>query len=162
MFGTLFLIFAVVALGMAAVGIYAVMTHAMNRRTQEIGVRMALGAGFGDIMRLVLRRGLLQLELGMVLGISAALGVCQLMGRLLFKVSPRDPVTFVSVAAALGVVGLMACWMPARRAAQSRSDACLKVRVSLCSAFCSIAVSSRKELAPDFTDPRISFRENRK
>jgi predicted permease len=117
-FGTLFLIFAVVALGMAAVGIYAVMTHATNRRTQEIGVRMALGAGFADIMRLVLRRGLLQLALGMVLGMGAALGVCQLMGRLLFKVSPRDPVTFVTVAAALGAVGLMACWMPARRAAK--------------------------------------------
>ena len=117
-FGTLFLIFAVVALGMAAIGIYAVMTHTTNRRIQEIGVRMALGAGFADIMRLVLRRGLLQLALGMVLGISAALGVCQLMERLLFKVSPRDPVTFVIVAAALAAVGLMACWMPARRAAK--------------------------------------------
>ena len=84
-FGTLFLIFAVVALGMAAVGIYAVMAHGTSRRTQEIGIRLALGAGFGDIMRLVLRRGLLQLILGMVLGVSAALAVCQLMARLVVQ-----------------------------------------------------------------------------
>jgi putative ABC transport system permease protein len=117
-FGTLFLIFAVVALGMAAVGIYAVMAHGTSRRTQEIGIRLALGAGFGDIMRLVLRRGLLQLILGMVLGISAALAVCQLMARLLFKVSPRDPITFALVAIALAAAGLLACWIPARRAAR--------------------------------------------
>ena len=94
------------------------MAHATSRRTREIGIRLALGAGFGDIMRLVLRRGLLQLTLGMVLGVSAALAVCQLMAQLLFKVSPRDPITFAIVAIALATAGLLACWIPARRAAR--------------------------------------------
>jgi putative ABC transport system permease protein len=117
-FGTLFAIFALVALGMAALGIYAVVAHAMNRRTQEIGVRMALGAEFGDIMRLALRRGLLQLGLGMVLGVGAALGVCRLMAGLLFRVSPNDPWVLGSVAATLAAAGLLACCVPARRAAR--------------------------------------------
>jgi len=117
-FGSLFLIFAVVALGMAAVGIYAVMAHNTNRRTQEIGIRLALGAGHGDITRLVLRRGLLQLTLGLAFGVAAALGVCRLMATLLFKVSPQDPLTFVSVGTALVVVGFLACWLPAHRAAK--------------------------------------------
>jgi ABC-type antimicrobial peptide transport system permease subunit len=117
-FGTVFLIFALVALGMAAVGIYAVMAHASTNRTHEIGIRLALGAGFGSIMRLVLRRGLIQLSLGTVIGLTAALGVCQLMTRLLFKTSPRDPATLATVTAILVSVGLVACWMPARRAAR--------------------------------------------
>jgi predicted permease len=117
-FGTVFLIFAVVALGMAAVGIYAVIAHATNRRTQEIGIRVALGAHLGDIMRLVMRRGLWQLGIGLTLGIGAAIGVNQLLAQVLFKVSPRDPVTLAAVAAALAGTGLAACWMPARRAAR--------------------------------------------
>jgi predicted permease len=117
-FGTVFLIFAVLALGMAGVGIYAVMAHATSSRTHEIGIRLALGAGFGAIMRLALRRGLIQLALGMGIGLAAALGVCRLMARLLFKVSPHDPATLTAVAAVLAAVGLLACWMPARRAAR--------------------------------------------
>jgi len=117
-FGTLFLIFAAVAMGMASVGIYAVMAHASSRRTREIGLRMALGAGAGSILRLVLGRGVKQIVLGMVLGLAAALAVCRLMAGLLFKVSPSDPATFVLVVLMLGGMGLAATWLPARRAAR--------------------------------------------
>jgi putative ABC transport system permease protein len=117
-FGTLFLIFAVVAMGMAGVGIYAVAAHAAGRRTREIGLRMALGAGTGSIVRLVLGRGVKQLGIGLVLGLAAALAVCRLMAKLLFQVSPSDPVTFVTVAVTLGAAGLAATWLPARRAAR--------------------------------------------
>ena len=117
-FGTLFLIFAAVAMGMASVGIYAVIAHASSRRTREIGLRMALGAGAGSILRLVLGRGVKQIVLGMVLGLAAALAVCRLMAGLLFKVSPSDPATFVLVVLMLGGMGLAATWLPARRAAR--------------------------------------------
>jgi ABC-type antimicrobial peptide transport system permease subunit len=117
-FGSVFLIFAAVATGMAALGIYAVMANSANRRTREIGVRMALGAGEGSILKLVLGKGLKQLGLGMVLGLGAALAVCRLMGRLLFMISPNDPVTFASVALILGAAGMAAIFFPARRAAR--------------------------------------------
>lgn len=117
-FGTVFLIFAIVAMAMAAVGIYAVMAHAAGRRTREIGVRMALGAGERSILAMMLARGLTQLGLGMVLGLAAALAVCRLMARLLFGVSPSDPLTFAIVTLALGIAGLAAIFFPARRAAR--------------------------------------------
>jgi predicted permease len=117
-FGTLFLIFALIAMGMAAVGIYAVMAHAAARRTREIGVRLALGAGLGTILRLVLGRGVKQLALGIVLGLASAIAVCQLMRGLLFQVSPNDPLTFVLVTLTLGLAGLAATWFPAMRAAR--------------------------------------------
>src|SRR5205085_6450429 len=97
-FGTLFLIFAMVAMAMAALGIYAVMAHAASRRTREIGIRMALGAGMQSILTLMLARGIKQLALGMVLGLATAFAVCRLMSKLLFMVSPSDPITFVAVA----------------------------------------------------------------
>ena len=117
-FGTLFLTFALVALGMAAVGIYAVMAQAANRRTREIGVRMALGAGVNSILRLVLGRGMKQLAIGLVLGLAAGLAVCRLMGTILLGVAPNDPLTFISVAAVLCITGLIATGVPARRAAR--------------------------------------------
>lgn len=117
-FGTVFLVFAVVALGMAAMGLYAVMAYAVGRRTREIGVRMALGANVGSILRLVLARGVKQLTLGMVLGLAAALAICRLMAGLLFAVSPSDPLTFILVAVTLIAAGLTATWFPARRAAR--------------------------------------------
>ncbi len=116
-FGTLFSIFAAIALVMAAVGLYAVMAHAAARRTQEIGLRMALGATLASIVRLVLGRGLRQLAIGMALGLASALAVTQLMTRIIL-VSPRDPATFAIVVGVLGCAGLLACWLPARRAAR--------------------------------------------
>jgi len=117
-FGTLFLIFAMVALGMAAVGLYAVMAQGVSRRTREIGVRIALGADLRAIVRLVLGRGIIQLALGLVLGLAAALAVCRLMAGFLYMVSPSDPATFASVALSLVTIGLTATWLPARRAAR--------------------------------------------
>ena len=116
-FGTLFFSFAMIALLMAAVGIYAVMAQATVRRTQEIALRMALGATAGGIVRLVLRRGVAQLTAGLVLGMAGAFAATRLMGQLLFRVSPTDPAVFVSVPLLLVAVGLFACWLPARRAA---------------------------------------------
>ncbi|MCC6389823.1 MAG: ABC transporter permease [Bryobacterales bacterium] len=116
-FGTLFLVFAAIAMLMAAIGIYAVISQATIRRTREIGIRIALGADVPAILRFVLGRGLKQLALGMALGLAASLAACRLMASLLFKVSPRDPVTFVAVMAVLAAAGLFACWLPARRAA---------------------------------------------
>lgn len=115
-FGTLFFLFALIALLMAAVGIYAVMAQATGRRTQEIAVRLALGATTGNIIRLVLRRGLVQLLAGLALGMAAAFGATRLMGELLFRVSPTDPIVFAAVPFLLVAVGLFACWLPARRA----------------------------------------------
>ncbi len=117
-FGTVFLVFAVLALAIAALGIYAVMAHAAGRRTREIGVRLALGAGEGSILALMLSRGLKQLALGMTAGMAAALAVCKLMEKMLFGISPRDPVTFAVVVAVLGAAGLAAIFFPARRAAR--------------------------------------------
>jgi putative ABC transport system permease protein len=117
-FGTLFLIFAMVAMGMAAVGIYAVMAHAASLRTREIGIRMALGGTVRSILLLILGRGVKQLALGMALGLAAAFAVCRLMAQLLFMVSPSDPITFLTVAVTLGLVGLAAVFFPARRAAR--------------------------------------------
>ena len=115
-FGTLFLSFAVIAMGMAAVGIYAVIAHAVTQRTREIGVRLALGAGAGSIVRLVLSRGLVQIGLGMTLGLAAAFYLCRLMGALLIQVSPSDPLTFATVGLTLLLAGIAACLIPARRA----------------------------------------------
>ncbi len=115
-FGTLFLAFAVIAMGMAAVGIYAVIAHATSQRTREIGVRLALGAGAGSIVRLVLTRGLVQIGIGMTLGLAAAFYLCRLMATLLINVTPTDPITFTTVGLTLLTAGLAACLIPARRA----------------------------------------------
>ncbi len=129
-FGSLFLAFAVIALVMASVGLYAVIAHATGRRTREIGIRMALGATGGRIMHLVLSRGLTQLGIGLVLGLGGALACTQLLkkaGMLFGGVSTRDPVVFVGVTTLLIVIGLLACWLPARRAAAIAPTEALRV-----------------------------------
>ena len=117
LFSEIFLGFALIALMMAAVGIYAVLAQATNSRTQEIGVRMALGANAGNIVALVMRRGLWQIGAGLGLGLAAAFPAMRLMASLPIGVSPSDPVVFVIVASLLAIVGLLACWIPAQRAA---------------------------------------------
>lgn len=117
-FGTVFSIFGLIALGMAAVGIYAVMAHTTGQRTREIGIRLALGASGGRVMGDVMRRGLVQLGIGMTLGLGAAWFAGRLMTRLLFGISPEDPTTYLCVAGVLLLAGLTACWVPARRAAR--------------------------------------------
>ncbi len=116
-FGTLFSVFGFIALVMAAVGIYAVIAQATNRRTQEIGVRMALGATSGNIIRLILRRGMWQLAIGLSAGLAAAIPAVQLLAKIGLRVSPADPLAFGVIVAMLVAIGVFACWVPARRAA---------------------------------------------
>jgi predicted permease len=116
-FGSIFGIFALAALLMASVGLYAVMSQATSRRTREIGVRMALGATPGRILRSVLRRGAIQLSIGLVLGLGAAFAATGAMRTLLLGVQPTDPAVFIGTSVVLTSVGLLACWLPARRAA---------------------------------------------
>jgi predicted permease len=109
-------IFALLALLLASVGIYGVVSHLVGRRTQEIGIRMALGAKQSDVLLMVLRDGLKLTLAGVMLGCAAALGLTRLMASLLFGVSASDPLTFGAVAILLGIVALVACYLPARRA----------------------------------------------
>jgi predicted permease len=108
--------FAGLALLLAAIGVYGVLAQQVARRTQEIGIRMALGAGAGEILRLVMRRGLGLVGLGLAIGAAGALAMTRLLQTLLFGVSQTDPVTFGGVMAVLGTVALVATWIPARRA----------------------------------------------
>ena len=119
-FGALFFSFALTGLLMASVGIYAVVAQATVRRTREIGIRMALGASAARIARLVLSRGLIQLGIGLVVGLGGAIGATHLMIKsgLVFRVSAGDPVIFAAIAGLLVTIGLFACWLPARRAAR--------------------------------------------
>jgi predicted permease len=109
-------IFSALALVLATVGIYGVISHLVGQRTHEIGVRMALGAQHCDVLRLVLGQGARMASLGILIGCAAALALAPLMNNFLFDVKPTDPVTFLSVAGLIGVVALLACYLPARRA----------------------------------------------
>src|SRR3954451_8583285 len=108
--------FALVALVLAAVGIYGVIAYSTAQRTQEIGIRVALGAARADVLRIVLTDGLRIGALGTVIGIAAAAGMTRLLSGLLFGVSSHDPVTFVVLPAGLLIVAMLASWIPARRA----------------------------------------------
>jgi predicted permease len=108
--------FASLALLLCCIGIYGVISHLVGQRTHEIGIRMALGAQSGDVMRLVLGQGLRMAFLGVLIGIAAALALTRLMASQLFGVSSNDPLTFVVVGALLTLVALLACYVPARRA----------------------------------------------
>ena len=117
---TMFSIFGVVAIVLASVGMYGVMSFSVNQRRQEFGVRMALGAHYTRILRMVLRQGAAQLALGLVLGLGLALTLATVAGsgiqNILFGVSARDPLTYLTVMAVITVVSLIATLVPARRA----------------------------------------------
>ena len=117
-FGSLFLLFASIGLLLAAVGIYAVVAQATARRTREIGIRMALGATAGRVVRMVLSRAALQLGSGLALGLAGALACTRLMVGLPGVTSSGGPLMFGTVVAFLAALGLFACWLPARRAAR--------------------------------------------
>ena len=114
--GMLFLIFAAIALLVASAGLYAVVAHFVSERTQEIGIRTALGATARDILALVMKRGLLPVGIGMIIGIVAALAVTPILKSQLVQVSPTDPTTLVIACAVLAVSATLGCWIPARRA----------------------------------------------
>jgi putative ABC transport system permease protein len=111
-------VFAVIALTLAAVGIYSVIAYSVAQRTQEIGIRMALGAQTGAILKLVVGHGMKLVASGVALGLAASFALTQLMSNMLFGVSAVDPPTFIVIALLLTFVALLACWIPARRAAK--------------------------------------------
>jgi putative ABC transport system permease protein len=113
---TLLALFALLALFLAAVGIYGVVSYSVSQRTHEIGIRMALGAQRSDLLSLVLRHGMVLIIFGLATGVAAALALTRLMSNLLYGVSATDPTTFVLITLLLGAVGMAASYIPARRA----------------------------------------------
>jgi putative ABC transport system permease protein len=111
-------IFAGVGLLLSALGIYGVLAYSVARRTREIGIRLAVGAQYGDLMRMILLEGARLVLAGVVLGLLAAFWLTQLLQNQLFEVSPTDPVVFAGVVLLLVAIALLACWLPARRAAR--------------------------------------------
>src|SRR5581483_4809801 len=111
-------LFAMIALAIAAVGIGGVMALNVSQRTQEIGVRMAIGAWPHEILRMVLGQGMVLTAFGLALGVVGALALARMLQGLLFAVEPTDPATFVAVAAVLAIAAVAACYIPARRAAR--------------------------------------------
>jgi putative ABC transport system permease protein len=110
--------FALIALLLAAVGVYGTMSYAVAQRTREVGIRMALGARRVEVVRLILRRGLSVIAVALAAGLAAAFGLAPLLRQQLYGVVPLDPVTFLAVPLVLTGVALMACYLPARRAAR--------------------------------------------
>jgi putative ABC transport system permease protein len=110
-------VFALVALGLAGIGLYGVLAYAVTQRRREIGVRMALGAQRGNVLTLVVGHGMRLVVVGIGLGLAGAMALTRLLQNLLFEIKPFDPTTFGTVALVLSLVALAACWLPARRAA---------------------------------------------
>jgi predicted permease len=119
-------VFAVLALVLSSIGIYGVISYLVGQRTHEIGIRMALGAQQGDVLKLVLGQGMRMALIGVGVGLAAAIGLTRLMSKMLFHVSATDPVTLIGVSVVLTAVALAACYIPARRA--MRTDPIIALR----------------------------------
>jgi putative ABC transport system permease protein len=119
-------IFAGIGLVLVAVGVYSVMSYNTARRTHEFGLRMALGAAGGNVLKMVLRDGLRLLALGILVGLTCSLALARVITSLLWGVSPYDPLTIAVVVVLLLVIGLVACWVPARRATRVDPMAALR------------------------------------
>jgi predicted permease len=115
---SLFSLFAVIALLLTAIGLYGVMAYSVSQRTREIGIRMALGAQAGNVLRLIVKQGMTLVLIGVALGLITSFAMTRLMRTMLYEVSAIDPVTYIFVPSLIGVVALLACWIPARRAAK--------------------------------------------
>jgi putative ABC transport system permease protein len=111
-------VFAIAALALAIIGVHGVLSYAVAQRTREIGIRVALGADLGRIRRLVLSDGVRLSVIGVGIGLAGAFALARVMRSLLYGIGTYDPATFVGIAALLGVVSLIACWLPARQAAR--------------------------------------------
>ena len=112
----LFSIFGVLALGLAVVGLYGVKAYSVARRTREIGIRMALGAQRGAVLRMIMREGSIMLLCGVVLGLLLAVATGKILSGILYQVGPLDPIAFTTAPLLLAVAALGATWLPARRA----------------------------------------------
>ena len=115
-FGWMFTSFGAAALLLASIGVYGVLSYSVSQRTQEIGVRVALGAGRRDVLRMIVGQGLRLAAIGIVIGLLGAFGAAQLIAALLYNVTPSDPMTFSVVAMFLASVATAASYIPARRA----------------------------------------------
>jgi putative ABC transport system permease protein len=118
--------FAVIALVLSTAGLYGVISYTISQRTRELGIRMALGAQPSDVVKLVVRQGVVLAALGVGAGLVGAFGLSRLLERLIYGVSTRDPLTFGSLALLMGAIALLATWMPARRA--SRVDPIIAIK----------------------------------
>ena len=125
-FGTMFAIFAAIALALSSVGLYAVTAYSVAQRTQEIGVRMALGAQAAQVLWLILKRSIVQMVIGLVLGVAGAVGVGKLLSSVLFQTGGRDPVLLTAIVSLLVLVSMAACLWPARRATRLDPVAALR------------------------------------
>jgi ABC-type antimicrobial peptide transport system permease subunit len=125
-FRTLFIVFGAAALFMATVGLYGVLSFSVSRRTKEMGIRMALGASAGDVIRLVMAQGGKQLAIGLSLGLLLAYGLTRVIGILMFEVTPQDPPVFTTVVLVITAVGLLASLVPARRATRTQPTVALR------------------------------------
>jgi ABC-type antimicrobial peptide transport system permease subunit len=119
-------VFGVSALLLAAIGIYGLMAYSVEQRTQEIGIRLALGAQASSVKNMIVRQGMVLAIVGVAIGLGAAFGLARFMSSFLFGVDRRDPLVFIAVPAALTLVALIAVWLPARRA--SRVDPIVALR----------------------------------